>query len=66
MSDDNRNFHEWAETLSKGVIAGGAIGIIAHLVGIMDWKRGVVLGGLCGVLAMINVKQRRDAKRKRQ
>jgi len=63
MADDNKQFFEWVEILSKGILLGGSIGAIAGWFGIIHLAKGVALGGLCGCLAAINFKQRRDDRR---
>ncbi|KAB1443535.1 hypothetical protein [Pseudodesulfovibrio senegalensis] len=60
MADDNKRFFEWVEVLSKGILLGGSIGAIVGWFDIIPLAKGVALGGLCGCLAAINFKQRRD------
>lgn len=64
MSEDNKRFLEWVEVISKGILLGGSIGAIVGWFGLIHIAKGVALGGLCGILAAVNFKQRQDDKKK--
>ena len=66
MSDDSKEFMAWIDALAKGIIAGCAIGYLFSLTGMMPTGRAVVLGGLCGCLASITFKNRKDDENDRK
>ncbi|MBI9080392.1 MAG: hypothetical protein JEY79_11710 [Pseudodesulfovibrio sp.] len=63
MNDDSKNFLEWLDALGKGIIAGGAIGYLLSLTGLIVAGKAIVLGGLAGCLASITFKNRQDDKK---
>lgn len=63
MDDDSKKFMEWIDALAKGIIAGGAIGYLFSLTGLIASGKGLVLGGLAGCLASITFKNRQDDKK---
>lgn len=60
MADENKRFLDWAEAISKGILLGCSLGAIVGWMDIIPLAKGVALGGLCGCLAAINFKQRRE------
>ena len=63
MSDDSKEFMAWVDALAKGIIAGCAIGYLFSLSDLMPTGRAVVMGGLCGCLASITFKNKRDDRK---
>lgn len=47
------------EAMARGILIGSGMGGLASLLGLMELKRAVLLGMLCGVLAVVSRNIRR-------